>query len=292
MKLHHSSLALLVVFIWALNFVLCKITLQTLPPLFMIACRFGLTAMMAVWFVRVPYGHLKTLFVLSISMGVCHFGLLFYGLSGIDSGSAVIAFQTQMPFTILLACIFLKERVSAWQVVGIVLAFGGLVFVAGEPRILEHIDYFMIVVVSAFFWALGNLQMKKLNHLNGVVVNVWLSTFSFVHLIILSFLMETDHWVAIQSTPFMGWVGLVYTSAISLLVGYGLWHYLLGLYPVSKVVPYTLVVPVLTIFMGYMVLDEKVSMQKIIGSAIVLCGVSFILLKPPKPIELREELTE
>ncbi|MBL8573489.1 MAG: EamA family transporter, partial [Hyphomicrobiaceae bacterium] len=135
MKPVDIALVLGVMFFWGLNFVFGKWAVVELPPIFAIACRFGLLALMLVPFVRVPRGHLRGIFLLSLTLGCVHFSMFFTGLSGLDPGFASIVAQSQAPFATLIGAVLYKDYPGWRRWLGMALAFFGIWVAAGEPRI-------------------------------------------------------------------------------------------------------------------------------------------------------------
>ncbi len=59
-------------------------------------------------------------------------------------------------------------------------------------------------------------------------------------------------------------------------LGYGIWYHLLGKYPVTKVGPVLLLLPVTSIIGSVVLLDEKLTWVEMLGAAIVIVGVWFV----------------
>jgi len=63
-------------------------------------------------------------------------------------------------------------------------------------------------------------------------------------------------------------------------VGYGIWNRLLGIYPSSAVVPFTLLVPVVGMTTAWLVLGEIPSLGEVAGGLLLLGGVAIAVLRP------------
>lgn len=132
--LRDAGLAVLVMAIWGYNFVVAKIGLTGLPPIFMMALHFAMSAVLLVPFVSMPREKLKQIVALSVVLGAGHFSMMFTGLKGPDRSTAAIAGQLQVPFSALLATVLLNDPPGWRRVIGMVVAFGGVILIAGEPR--------------------------------------------------------------------------------------------------------------------------------------------------------------
>ncbi len=72
----------------------------------------------------------------------------------------------------------------------------------------------------------------------------------------------------------------LYTAVFGSLVGYGIWNRLLGLYPSSAVVPFTLLVPVVGMTTAWLVLGEVPTPAEVTGGLLLLAGVATAVLRP------------
>lgn len=82
---------------------------------------------------------------------------------------------------------------------------------------------------------------------------------------------------ALASAGNSTWIALGYTAVGSSIVAYGLWYWLLRRHPVSHVVPFSLLNPVLGMSMGVVFLGEGITIWKVGGALLTLAGVGTIL---------------
>ncbi len=62
----------------------------------------------------------------------------------------------------------------------------------------------------------------------------------------------------------------------SSIIAYGLWYFLIERYPMNRVVPMTLLAPVLAVVFAVLLLGETVSATMIAGGILTLGGVAVI----------------
>ncbi len=273
--------ALAVIFIWALNFVVAKVGVSEIPPLFLLALRFALVAVLLAPFLKPPRGAWRPMLALSVVLGGLHFGLLFVGLQEVDAGPAAIAIQLAVPFSTILAWIVYRERMGAWQITGLVIAFTGVYALAGDPARSPDPLYFGLVVGGALAWACANILIKRLVAVRPIVVNGWLALMAAPQLFVRSTLLETGQWDAVAEAGWRGWGAIIYMALGASIIAYSLWYYLLGKYEVNRVVPLTLLAPVLAVFLAIVILKEPLTLNIVIGGAVTISGVAMIqFLKP------------
>jgi O-acetylserine/cysteine efflux transporter len=125
-------LALFVAVCWAVNFVVVDVGLESFPPLFFAALRFGLIAFPAILFVPLPDVRWPAVVAVGLIICVGQFGLLCVAMNtGLPAGLASVIAPLQPVFAIPLAIVALGERPSLRQVAGVSLGIAGLGIIAG-----------------------------------------------------------------------------------------------------------------------------------------------------------------
>jgi len=282
MKPSHILLTVMVIVIWGLNFVAAKIGLEIFPPLFMMAMRFGAVALVLVWFAPLPRGMWRQFLVLSLTMGSLHFSLMFVAMTEVAASVASIAIQLQVPFAAILAAAIFKDRLGWRRALGMALAFAGVVTVAFDPKAEASLSHLLLVIGASLIWAVGNIQVKQLERIDGITLNAWISLLSAPQLLVASFVLESGQWKAVQAAGTMHWAAIVYMAVMVTLVGYGIWYYMIGKYETNQTMPFTLLVPVVGVLGGVLALGETITWQIGLGGFVTVAGVAIIVLRRPK----------
>ncbi|HTH18146.1 MAG TPA: EamA family transporter [Magnetospirillum sp.] len=279
--------ALLVVILWGLNFIAVKTALTVLPPFLLTSLRFALVALALAPFHRPRLKQLPAVAGIGLVLGCGHFGLLFLGISGMEAATAAIVTQLGVPFSALLAWAFFGERLGPARALGLSMAFAGVALLAGEPT-LPHWGPLAVGVLSMACWALSNVQVKRLGEVPPLALNGWMALFAAPMLLALSLGVEygqTDALVRAATEPRV-LVGVAYTVIASSLVAYTLWYRLLARHSMNRVVPITLLGPVVGVAGGVLVLGESLTWHKLVGGALTIAGVAAVQLVggmvPPK----------
>ena len=107
----HMLLALLTTMLWGFNFVVVKMGVGVVPPLFLTALRYIFSAFPLIFFIRRPSIGWTPLVSYGVAMGVGQFGLLFTSIQlGMPAGLASLVLQSQAFFTKGLAAMVIGER--------------------------------------------------------------------------------------------------------------------------------------------------------------------------------------
>jgi O-acetylserine/cysteine efflux transporter len=282
MKPQHLALMLLCQLIWGVNFVAAKIGLQSFQPLFFVALRFSMVAILLLPFVGLPRRKLLQLIPLSMTMGVMHFSLIFTGMRYLDAATTSIAVQLQVPFAAILAAFFFKETLGWRRLAGMIVAFAGVVLIAGEPRFSGNLWPLLSVIGAALVWAMANVQVKALgDEFDALRLNGYIAILAAPQLLAVSFLLEGDQWPQLLEASWQGWAALLFQSVVVAIFSYLIWYNMMRRYPVNQVMPFTLLLPMIGVISGHLVLDEPITWQMVLGGLATLAGVGIVVIRRP-----------
>lgn len=279
MKPFDIILALSVPVIWGLGFTFAKVAFvfTDFPPILLIACRFALTTLVLIWFVKPPRGYMHRIFWIALVSATIQYALTFTGLNGLNASTAIIVVQLEFPFMALMAAIVFKDHLGWRRIAGVALAFSGIVMIAGQPRLHAELLPVFLVVGGALTWAIGQIMIKKLDgEVGGFTLIAWVALFATPQLFFASWVFETGQMQAIQSTNWIGWGVVIYLGLVMTALGYGIWYHLLGKYRVTQVGPFLLLLPVTSISGSMIILGEQLTLIELFGAIVVISGVWFV----------------
>ncbi len=278
----HLAALVFVTLVWGMNFAAAKIGLAQLPPLLMMSLRWALVGLMVAPFVPMPRGRWRETFLVSFTLGFAHFSLMFSGLRDLDAATAAIAIQLQVPFAALLAAVIFKDTLGWRRALGMAVAFAGVAIIAGEPKLDGHYAALAMVIAAACIWSVANMQIKLMGEINGMVFNGWIGIFAAPQLALGSWLLEEGQLAALSAADWRAYVSILYQAVVVVIVGYGLWFYLLRKYEVNQVMPFILLVPPFGVLSGILLLGETISLTFILGGLLTVVGVGIIILRWPR----------
>lgn len=290
MKRKDLILALLLVTVWGANFTVISLGLDGVPSMLLVAFRFILVAFPAVFFVKKPNIEWKYILAYGFAVGVGQFGCLFYAMEiGMPAGLASIIAQLQAFISPLLGAIFLKEKLKGKQLIGFAIAATGLTLIGiastsnGASSI--PLGALLLTIGAPIFWATSNLVARhasniaaargeKLNMLNLVI---WGSLVPPLPMLALALLIDTPSTLinSLMNLSPMSIFSALYLAFASTLFGYGYWGILISKYPLSKITPLSLLVPITGLLTARIVLAEELSKMQWLGVSIILIGLIF-----------------
>ncbi|MBO0131194.1 EamA family transporter [Agrobacterium burrii] len=276
MALPHILLALITVFLWGFNFVAIKIGVTDMPPLFLTGLRYLCAAVPLVFFLPKPNVPWRHMIVYGMAMGFFQFGLLYPAIKlGLPAGLASLVMQSQAFFTLALAVVFLGERPLPSQVMGAVIAFGGLAVIGAERMTMAAFVPLLMGVGSAIAWAVGNIVNRRIGQVNAVSFVAWTSLVPVLPLLALSLVVEGPGAIAegLANATATTALVVIYMAYGATIVGAGIWSYLLLRYPAGTVAPFSLLVPVVGFISAYLAFAEHITLFEVLGAGLVILGL-------------------
>ena len=300
----HIALAVLVAFIWGVNFTFIAWGLESFPPLMLTAMRFFFTAVPLVLFLKPPKFN-RTLFIYAIGTFVMQYAFVFTAMHlGASAGLTALLLQVQIFITVLLAYVLLGEAVSRMQIIGMIVGVLGLGIIAlnlgGDMPLIG----FVCILIAAIGWSFGNIASKqasapptkqaslknpsvststvssagnknKASALSALALVVWGGLIACAILTLSSFIFETEAWqlTTFTQASLKSWLSLGFIVYISTLIGFGLWAHLLAQNTASKVVPFALLVPIFGMITSVLLLGESVTWWKMLAMVFILSGL-------------------
>ena len=278
MKIKDIFIALLVPIILGFGFVIAKPAMQYFPPYLLMGLRFTIPALMLVWWFPLPKGLYFDLFKVSLIGSTLQYGLTYTGLNIIDASSAVLLVMLEVPFGIVIAFFLLKEIPTVKNIIGLIIAFIGVFILTGAPNLEGKYIGVLLVLSGAFTWSLGAVMAKSLSKKIGAfALMTWLCVFSGPMLLLVSLVFDGNPIPYFISANFYSWLTVIFLGFFMQPIGYAAWYYVLKKYPVNKVMPVLLVLPLTGLITSIFLLGESPPNQVFFGGTVIILGVGIIL---------------
>jgi len=270
--------AAVAILIWGLNLVVGKVGLAQVPPLALMTARFGLVALVLSPYLRRLPASPRLVFALALVFGAGHFGLMFAGLDGVDAALAAIVIQLGVPFSTALAVAVDGERLSGRQLIGMVVAFGGVALLAGTPSASSSRPHVLMLCGASVAWAVASLMLRRLGHVSPFALNAWIGLLATPLLAAGSVLLERGQLRAFQEADWRAWGSVAFMALGASITAHGVWYRLLGRYPVARLAPLTLLAPALGVVFAVVLLGEPFGLLRAVGGGVTIAGVAMIQL--------------
>ena len=273
--------------LWGANFAVLKLGLDTWPPLFFVALRLGAVGLLLIPFVGLPKrSQLPGLLLLALLLGVIHFSTLFTGIALSDAATSSIIIQIQVPLSALAAAAFFGDRIGWRSWSGMALSIGGIALLVGRPAFQGGWLGVALILVASVSWIAANLQIKRLAaDVSGWQLNAWPALLAAPMMLVLSALTEHGQVDAVRDAGAAAWFAMAYQVIVTTALCYGLWFAMMRRYPVSQVMPFTLLEPVFGALTAVLLLNETWDWQMVLGALVTVSGLAIIVIRRPQSVE-------
>jgi O-acetylserine/cysteine efflux transporter len=277
MRSNDALLLIFIAFIWGFNFVVIRWGLNSFPPLLFSGLRFSVCALPIAFGVSRPKISWSSLILLGVTLGMLVFGLLYLGIyAGLNAGMASAVMQAQVFFTLALSFLVLGERLTRASAVAVAVGFSGLLltFLRGGAHVQATVG-FILVLLGAFSWGVSNVVIKSLPKVRMLNLMVWISLVPPLPLFLLSYLFE-GHGAMFKLIAHMQWSGafaILYTSALSTILAYGIWGSMLQRYSAALVSPFALLIPVFGLTGATIFLGTTLTVPDLFGPALIIAAL-------------------
>ncbi|MBU2617084.1 MAG: DMT family transporter [Euryarchaeota archaeon] len=276
---------LIAVIFWSMSFVLTKVGLSEVTPIYLASLRFSIATIMFVGYALIKFemrqikeftkDNFTTLLVLGI-VGVTipnilqNMGMLF-----ITASMASILQNSSPAFTLILAAIFLRESLGCRKVSGLVLSLISVTIISinsNLPTFSSSMVFYgnLMLVSTAICYSIYTVIGKKIVANNSPLLILAVSTLMGTILLdIISALVEP-----IRFTYPMNVWGILFALAILCTVlGTILYFEVLRRLEASKTNFFTFLIPVFAVIQASVLLGETIHPYQIVCGALIIFGI-------------------
>ena len=267
-----------------------KLVVESFPVFLASALRFGLGSLILLPLLLVREGKSFNfnrrdglILFLQAFTGVFLFSVfLLYGLKFTTAAEAGIITSTTPAVVAIISFLYLKERLSLNQAIGIALAVFGilLINVLGEPfdsergryALLGNVLIFGAVIGEAAFTIFPKMSSQTISPLRTATVMSVLGLMMFAPFA----LYEALYFDFAQTTLF-DWGLVAYFGVMVTVAAFLLWFDGVKRVMASEAAVFTAVMPVSAVVLSYLILGEAFAWAHVWGGLCVLAGIGFIV---------------
>jgi O-acetylserine/cysteine efflux transporter len=276
----HLAMILAIDVVWAFNIVAVKEAVTAAGPLVAVLLRYAVATCVCLPFLRWLPGRMGLILLTGLVAGALFMtlGALAFALADNLSALSIVG-QLGVPFSLILAVIFMGERIRWPRITAVAISFVGVVVMGFDPAIADERVGILLTVAAALCWASGNLLFRQLAGVPVLTIHAWLGVVSVPVMLVAAWAVEPDRLVAIPHLPVSTWGWVCYSAILSSIVGHGGMTWLFQRYPVAVVSPLTLPTPLISVAIAVAVYSTPITGQMLAGGLLTLVGVAIITLR-------------
>jgi drug/metabolite transporter (DMT)-like permease len=232
----------------------------------------------------IGWTNLKYQFIFSLLMLVIANGMTTVAEEEVTS-SLTSLISACSPILVFFGSLALGLQKFSWRAfAGVVLCFSGILFIFWDGiNDLKNPDYalgilFLFIAIAG--WASGTIFTKKLNlHSGNISLNLFYQfLFAGIIQIIFAFLFSDDYNFGNWSLKSIS--AMLYLSIFGSVAAFFAFHYALTKVSPVQVSILAYINTVISIFLSWLILDEKISAKFIIAAVLIIVGVFVINYNP------------
>lgn len=286
------GLAVLATIVWSGNFIVARFVADKIPPISLAFYRWTTASVIMLPIAWKKFSEEKQVvmqnwkYILWVSLsGITLFNTFVYfaGHYSPAINLALIGTTSSPVFSIVLAAIFLKEKITPLRIIGLLLCISGIIyFIAqGSWEKLKNFHFSegdALVLLGALAFAIYNIFVrKKPKELSAI-------SFLFVIFCVGSLLLVPFFMWEVYNTPAVKWntdlvLIILYLGAGTSVIAFLCWNVAIGKLGAARTALFGNLIPIFSTIEAVLLLNEEITMVHIIAGITVITGLVIANLK-------------
>lgn len=278
--------------IWGSTYLFNKVAVTELSPFFLGAVRFfsaGIAMIFLAFVLKQPLliskKQLLNCLISSFFFLIYGNGIFVWALRYVDSGFGALLASTQPLFVLFLLRLIDRKPLQRKSMIGVSLGILGMYLLISQQELTTSegslLGIFMMLT-CVLSWSYGSVFVSKADLPKSYMVTTgYQMLFAGFILSIVSFNLD-EQWISPLDWSTDVQISMFLLVTFGGIIAFTAFNYLLKAVSPEKVSTSAYVNPVIALFMGWYFLEEVLTTQSIIASAILLTGVYFITSRKRK----------
>lgn len=291
MSIREFAVLFLICLIWGLHFIVMKVTVgNAADPLFYAALRMSIVAIIMLPWLKWHKGLMWPVLGAGLGYGALNYAFMFPAMGLTTASAAAITIELYVPFSIILSVLVFKDKISLYKILGILLAFTGVIIIAAAKPDQTVGPYFLwgilLMVGAAMSEAVGAVLVKLVKGVGPLQLLAWFAIIGSAVLWPLSFVLETHQLEAFAPENRKTFIlALAYSALLVSVVAHGSYYWLLQRLPIYIVSSTGLMTTVIAVIASAVLLGETLTLNLLAGGLLTLSGIGLILARNQQKIQ-------
>lgn len=286
MKFPPQLLLVIATLLWGGNFVIGRAVAGDIPPITLAFLRWCVAFIV---FLPIVYSRVKRewpmikthwpiVIVMAITGVACFNTLVYIGVYYTTSINASLMNSSTPIIIYILSFIFLKERLSKFQLIGTAISLSGVAFILSKGSLETLLSFSfnkgdLIVLIAVFCWGVYSLLVKqyagRLPGYSTFLVTIALGVIMLLPLTIYELMTTSVDIVWSPST-----IGaILYVGIVASIIAFLSWNSGVVALGANKASIYLNFIPLFAAIFAVLFLGEDLLLAQVIGGLAVICGV-------------------
>jgi drug/metabolite transporter (DMT)-like permease len=285
------GLVLLLGFLWGSPYALTKISLETIPPVTLVAARVSLAAA-ALWLIVISRGYkmpkerslIGLLFIQGLISCVAPYTLIAFGQQTVESGLAAILNSTTPLFVGVIGALWTRhEPLTSRRILGAAIGFSGVIAIAGANALFglgQSAAGQAAIILATISSAFSVIHGRRFDALAPELVAAGMLTAAAVVLVPFSFVIEAP-WKISPSSPSV--FALLINAIIATALGFAIYFRLIRTAGSMATASVGYLKPAVGVLLGWLIFGEPFTLVMALGLIAILLGVAIVTAGNPPP---------
>lgn len=277
--------ALIAVIGWGTNFIACKLAFDVFPPVTLLFFRYAI-CLVILWCIyrRKPRPHIRRedrKWIIAIgALGYFMTIAVQMAATNLIDASMASLINTLTPVGIVFFAIFvLHERTNRRQNIGIGVSIAGAIVIIGGAGGSSGLFGIILAFIGMLLWALASVVIRKTcQNYDAIWLTIYTTAIAVlcnipaagIEIAMKGIQLEHFSWMTIIGVL---WLGSICTAGSNLW-----WNQALERMPASICSLFYPVMPFTTAILGIILLDEKITVNFLIGALLVIAGMIYTII--------------
>jgi len=271
--------------VWGASFIATKVALQDISPITIVWLRFAMGVVILGMAVaarreflavsRSEWGYFALLGFLGITF---HQWLQSNGLKTSEASTTAWIVATTPVFMALLGWLILKEKLGGIKLLGVGLAFLGVLLVVSDGDLSAiSIGKFgapgdVLILISSINWSVFSvLSRRGLKTYSASLMIFYVMLFGWIFTSIV--FAAGGNYFEIPNLTVNGWLGVLFLGIFCSGLAYIAWYDALQVLSTAGTGVFLYIEPLIAMVVAFFVLSEEITLPSLIGGGIILFGV-------------------
>jgi drug/metabolite transporter (DMT)-like permease len=260
-----------------------------MPPFMMASARFIIAGLALFAFMRwrgVPWPrpvHWRSAFLVGGFLLVGGTGFVTWAELEVPTGiAALIVATVPLWMTVFDWTLFKRPRPDGRLAFGVLLGLFGVALLIG-PQLFEGGDdvslaSWVIMILAPLLWSIGSLLSRDADLPDDVFMSTSVEMLAGGLLLgLIGLALGEGGRLALTDYSLASWLAFLYLLVFGSIIAFTAYIWLLQNVPATQAGTYSYVNPIIAVFLGWLILDEPLSVRMLLAAAVILVAVMLII---------------
>jgi O-acetylserine/cysteine efflux transporter len=172
-----------------------------------------------------------------------------------------------------------RDKPNLKNTLGSVVCMIGIVIVVGKPDASDAWFGLAAMFLGVASWAIAQAAIPVVAKDQGMALYAGMTRYAAPQMIVMSLIFEHGQLHTLADAPLGAWAAVPIIAMSGFAFPYAIWYWLLMRHRVDELLPFVLLMPIVSIVVATEMLGESLPPTLLIGGAVIVAGLGVVVLK-------------